>query len=73
VSLKSIELNRFGRAIAFMCIDQNHVLLFRLQVVSAIALPNLASSGKVIFPGNNCSKLPHSGLVVCWACSAAWG
>jgi len=25
-----------------MCIDQNHVLLFRLQVVSAIALPNLA-------------------------------
>jgi len=42
VSLKSIELNRFGRAIAFMCIDQNHVLLFRLQVVSAIALPNLA-------------------------------
>jgi hypothetical protein len=25
-----------------MCLDQNHVLLFWLQVVSAIALPNLA-------------------------------
>jgi hypothetical protein len=28
----------------FMCIDQNHVLLFWLQVVSAIALPNRSTT-----------------------------